>query len=120
MQLTIDFLRLFFLGIYFISPLLIIFMIIIYLLGQIVGSKESWSRFDAFYWSFITAFTVGYGDIKPLKRVSKVISIFIALVGVMFTGVIVAITVLTITKSFEHNVHYKPVLKSHHLNQYSR
>ena len=119
MQLTIDFLRLFFLGIYFIAPLLIIFMILISILGQIVGYKESWSRFDALYWSFITAFTVGYGDLRPLKKVSKIISIFIALIGIMFTGVIVAITVLTITKSFEHNVHYKPVLKSHHLNQYS-
>jgi len=120
MQFTIDFIRLFFLGIYFIGPLLLIFIFIILLLGHTVGRMESWNRFDAFYWSFITAFTVGYGDMKPLKRMSKILSVFIALIGIMFTGVIVAITVLTVGKSFERNIHYQPVLKSHHLNQYSK
>ena len=120
MQLTIDFIRLFFLGIYFIGPLLLIFIFIILFLGQIVGRMESWNRFDAFYWSFITAFTVGYGDMRPLKKISKIISMLIALVGIMFTGVIVAITVITVTKSFEENIHYKPILKSLHLNKYDQ
>ena len=120
MQLTIDFIRLFFLGIYFIGPILLVFIFIVFLLGQIVGHMESWSRFDAFYWSFITAFTVGYGDIRPLKKGSKIISMFIALIGIIFTGIIVAITVVALSRSFEENIQYKPVLKLHHLNQYSR
>lgn len=120
MQLTIDFIRLFFLGLYFISPILLIFIFIVFILGQIVGRMESWSRFDAFYWSFITAFTVGYGDIRPAKKGSKIISMFIALIGIIFTGVIVAITVVALTRSFEENIPYKSVLKSHHLNQYSK
>lgn len=120
MQLTMDYMRLFFLGIYLTSPLLLIFMVIIFLLGQIVARIESWNRFDAFYWSFITAFTVGYGDIRPLKKSSKILSIFIALLGIQFTGVIVAITVITVTQSFEHNIDINPILKSHHLNEYNR
>ena len=120
MQLTIDFIRLFFLGLYFIGPVLLIFIFIVFILGQIVGRIEFWNRFDAFYWSFITAFTVGYGDIRPVEKDSKIISMFIALIGIIFTGILVAITIVAITKSFEANIQYKPVLKSHHLNQYSR
>jgi len=119
MQMTIDFFRLFFLGIYFIGPVLIIFIFVIFALGQGVGRIESWSRFDTFYWSFITAFTVGYGDMKPTKKSSKIISIFIALIGIIFTGVIVAVTVVVLTQSFEQNVNYKPILDAHHLNRYS-
>jgi len=120
MQLTIDFIRLFFLGLYFIGPVLLIFIFIVFILGQIVGRIEFWNRFDAFYWSFITAFTVGYGDMRPVKKGSKIISMFIALIGIIFTGIIVAITIVAVTRSFEENIQYKPILKSHHLNQYSR
>ena len=47
MQLTIDFIRLFFLSLYFIGPVLLIFIFIVFLLGQIVGRMESWNMFDA-------------------------------------------------------------------------
>jgi len=120
MQLIIDFGRLFLLGIYFISPILLIFAFIVFALGQIVGRMESWNKFDAFYWSFITAFTVGYGDIRPVRKGSKMISMFIALIGIIFTGIIVSVNVVALTKSFEENTQYEQVLKAHHLNQYSR
>jgi hypothetical protein len=44
---------------------------------------------------------------------------FIALIGIIFTGIIVAVTIVAITKSFEKNIDYKSILKSHHLNQYN-
>ena len=119
MQLIIDFGRLFLLGIYFVSPILLIFIFIVFTLGQLVGRMESWNKFDAFYWSFITAFTVGYGDIRPVRKSSKMISMFIALIGIVFTGIIVSINVIALTKSFEKNIQYEEVLKANHFNQYS-
>jgi len=62
-------------------------------LGQVVGKKEGWSTFESLYWSFITATTVGYGDIKPVRRASRILSIVIALVGFTFTGILVAVAV---------------------------
>ncbi len=62
-------------------------------LGQVVGRKEGWSLFDSLYWSFITATTVGYGDIRPTHRVSRVVAVLIALLGLSMTGILVAIVV---------------------------
>ncbi|MDM8556623.1 potassium channel family protein [Desulfococcaceae bacterium HSG7] len=101
MGFTLTFIQLFLLGIHLILPLLLFFALLIIVLGQIVGRIEGWNKFDSFYWSFITALTVGYGDIRPIRKRSKTISILIALIGFMFTGVFVAITVATATEALK-------------------
>lgn len=85
-------------------PLLGFFTLIIILLGQWVGRIENWSKFDAFYWSFITACTVGFGDIRPQKIFAKVLAILIAFIGIMYTGMIVSITVTATTETFKKRV----------------
>mgnify|MGYP001954877644 CR=1 FL=1 len=97
-------LKLFAWSIYLVGPLLIFLSAIIITLGQIVTHIEKWTKFDGFYWSFITATTVGYGDIRPLARVSKALSIIIALIGMMFTGIIIAVTLNTAAVSLEKHV----------------
>ncbi|MCH9699036.1 MAG: potassium channel family protein [Gammaproteobacteria bacterium] len=104
MELTLTFIRLFFWSIYLIAPLLVFLSIVIIVLGQIVCHIEKWNKFDGLYWSFITATTVGYGDIRPLKKVSKALSVLIALVGLMLTGIMIAVTLNTTTIAFEKHV----------------
>ena len=70
-------------------------------LGQIAGRLEKWKVFDALYWSFVTATTLGYGDFAPKKKISKVLSIFIAFIGLMFTGIIIAVTLNTASVSLD-------------------
>ena len=89
----ITFLKEFFLGLGLTIPLILGLAGVIILLGQVVRRKEGWSRFDGFYWSFVTATTVGYGDLRPTHRGSRVLAIFIALLGLTMTGIIVAIAV---------------------------
>ena len=103
MDFTFTFLKTFLYGLYFVAPLLLLIMLTTIFLGQIVGHIESWKRFDALYWSFITATTVGYGDIRPTYWTSKVLSILIALTGLVFTGIIVAVAVRSATYAF--NIH---------------
>lgn len=91
--LTITFLKQFAYGIGLTSPLLVSLGLVIILLGQVVGKREGWSRFDSFYWSFVTATTVGYGDLRPVERRSRILAILIALLGLILSGIIIAVAV---------------------------
>jgi len=101
MDFTFLFVKLFFLGIGLTAPILLFLALIIVLLGQWAGRRESWSRFEALYWSFVTATTVGYGDFRPLDSLSRILAIMIAICGVIFTGIIVAIAITATTRSLE-------------------
>jgi voltage-gated potassium channel Kch len=100
MQFTVSFIKLFIVGLYLVSPILIFLLAIILILGQIVGRHESWKPFDAAYWSFITATTVGYGDMRPVSRSSRILSVLIALTGLILSGIMVALALNAATISF--------------------
>jgi voltage-gated potassium channel len=73
--------------------------VVIAVLGRIAGRREGWSRFDSFYWSFITATTVGYGDIRPVNKTSRIIAIVIGLMGLTMTGILIAVAVHAATSA---------------------
>jgi voltage-gated potassium channel len=91
--LTITFLKEFVTGLWLTFPLLFSLLAVIIVLGQIIGKKEGWTRFDSFYWSFVTATTVGYGDLHPAKTSSKMVAILIACLGLLTSGIVIAIAV---------------------------
>lgn len=91
MKFTFDFIQMFLTGLFYIAPLLVSILLVIVVLGHFLGRLEGWSRLDSMYFAFITATTVGYGDFHPRKRLSKILAIVIALVGIIFTGIVVAI-----------------------------
>lgn len=95
--LTTTFLKEFAFDLWVISPLLLSLALAVTLLGQFVGKKEGWSPFESFYWSFITATTVGYGDVRPQGKSSRILSIVIALTGLTFTGILIAVAVHSAT-----------------------
>ncbi len=90
-SVPLGFLRTFSIGLLHASPILIFLTLLIVLMGQIVGKEEGWSKADALYFSFITASTVGYGDLRPTTPLSKVLAVSIGFVGVIFTGIVTAI-----------------------------
>ena len=100
MEFTFKFIQIFTFGLKLAAPLLLSLAFLITLLGQIVGTRESWSRFDSLYWSFITATTVGYGDLRPLRKLSRTFAVLIAFVGIIFTGIIVALAINAATIAF--------------------
>lgn len=103
---------------YLVSPLIIFLNVVIIIMGQIVGKIEKWTKFDSLYWTYITATTVGYGDIRPVKKISKMLSILISFVGIIFTGIVVAIALHTTSVTVEKYIDdgtaekYKKVINS--------
>jgi hypothetical protein len=91
--LTITLLKEFGFGLWVSLPLLLSLAAAIAVLGMVAGKNEGWSRFDSVYWSFVTATTVGYGDFRPVRRISRVIAIAIALLGLTMTGILIALAV---------------------------
>ena len=91
MEFTIEFIHMFVIGLFYTGPLLVSMLLIIVILGHFLGKLEGWTRLDAMYHAFIAATTVGYGDFHPRKKLSKILAIFIALFGIIFTGIIVSI-----------------------------
>lgn len=103
MGMTFEFLRLIGLGLFYATPLLLFLSALIALLGQLVRHKESWSKGDALYYAFITATTVGYGDFHPKTNAGKLAAVLIALLGMVMTGIVVAIGVKAAGVAF-HNI----------------
>lgn len=74
-------------------PLFFGLSVIIASLSVLIGHKESWSMYDSLYFGFITALTVGYGDLRPTRRSAKFLAIVIALFGLVTSGILVAVAV---------------------------
>lgn len=99
--LPISFLRTFLVGLFQASPILLLFTTSIAILGLVVGKKEGWSRSDGLYFAFVTASTVGYGDLRPTQKSTKMLSILIGLLGLVLTGMVTALGVYSAQKAFE-------------------
>lgn len=48
---------------------------------------------DALYFTFVTGLTIGYGDIAPVTLAGRVVAILTGLIGILITGLIVAVAV---------------------------
>ena len=56
---------------------------------------------EAVYFAFITGLTVGYGDIVPTTTFGRIISVYLAFVGVLFTGLVIAVAVRAVRDAWE-------------------
>jgi len=77
----------------YIWPIFSSLLILIMALGLVIGMREGWGIGDSVYFSFITVFTIRYGDITPQYPLTKLLAVVLAAVGFLFTGILVAISV---------------------------
>ena len=58
---------------------------------------------EAVYFSFITGLTVGYGDIAPITTIGRIVSVMLGFVGILFTGLVVAVIVRAVREAWEES-----------------
>ena len=67
---------------------LIFMLLILFLSSFIISYIENMKFIDALWWSFVTATTVGYGDISPKTGLGRLIASMLMLVGIGTIGMI--------------------------------
>ena len=79
-------------------------LLVLMLIGALVISVvEQMPIGDALYFSFITGLTVGYGDIVVKTAVGRMIAVLIGFLGIIFTGLVVAVAVRALQQSIEES-----------------
>lgn len=100
MEFTLEFLRVFLSDVVYAAPLLLSLLLLITLIGYSIGRIEGWSLSEALYHAFINATTVGYGDFRPTRGRARFLAILLAFVGLVFTGMVVAIALHAANDAF--------------------
>ena len=66
-------------------------IVLIVLHGLAIAHFEGIGIADSLYFTFVTAFTIGYGDIAPVTPAGRVLSLLVGFIGLIVTGLVVAI-----------------------------
>ncbi len=78
-------------------------LLLLVVLGAVLISLfENINIGNSIYLSFITAFTIGYGDITPATTIGRILSVVIGLIGIIFTGLVVAVSTRALASTIEH------------------
>ena len=56
---------------------------------------------ETLYFAFVTALTIGYGDIVVKTPLGQLVAILIGFIGILFTGLMVAVLVYAVRESLE-------------------
>jgi voltage-gated potassium channel len=98
---TIWYLRLILAGLLLIFVILTIFMF--YYGGPVETlNRTPSSMSETVYFCAITALTIGYGDVVPTTAFGRIDAVFLGLIGVVFTGLIVAAAVRGVQEASRH------------------
>ena len=87
----------------------IYFVITVIFLGAIsIYMVEDMTFSNALWWSFVTATTVGYGDVIPQTLGGRIIAVFLMIIGIGFVGLLTAtIATFFLTNSKKEKNTYK-------------
>ncbi len=69
--------------------------------AAVIAGVENMPLGEAVYFSFITGLTVGFGDIAPITAIGRIVSVLLGFVGILFSGLVVAVTVRAVREAWE-------------------
>jgi voltage-gated potassium channel len=79
--------------------ILLALVTVLLLLAFVIAHAEHQTYGHALYFTAITGLTVGYGDISPVTPLGRVASIVVAFIGVILSGIYVAIATSALTRA---------------------
>jgi len=94
---------------HFVRGVLFILLLILVAAALILAHAEHLAVFEALYLTFITALTVGYGDIAPVSTMGRTATIVIGVVGVVLMGLIVAVATRALKLAVEEDLRLRGV-----------
>jgi hypothetical protein len=80
-------------GLNVVWPILSVLLVLIVALGLAVGFLEGWSVHESIYFAFVSALTIGYGDLAPKTFAARILAVVIGLCGVLLTALVAAVAV---------------------------
>ena len=86
---------------YELGGVFVLFAAIICLAGVLISRFDALPLSDAIYFAFITAFTVGFGDVTPKSRGARIVTVVLAFLGVILVGIAVAVAVHALEMAME-------------------
>ena len=87
------FARAFLEGLRIIWPVLSALLTIVVGGGLLVGWMEGWSLWQGVYFAFVTALTIGYGDLSPTRHLTQALAVLLGFTGIAMTALLAGVTV---------------------------
>jgi len=80
-------------GLQIIWPVLSSLVALVAGVGILVGWLEGWSLWQGIYFAFITALTIGYGDLAPTRHLTQALAVMLGFTGVTMTALLAGVAV---------------------------
>ncbi|MES0398042.1 MAG: potassium channel family protein [Syntrophobacteria bacterium] len=93
----------FFRAIWHVRAIILVLIALVVVGAAAVTHVEKMPFVDALYFAFVTGLTIGYGDIVMHTPLGRLIALLIGLVGILFTGLIVAVLVHAVRESIKES-----------------
>ena len=87
------FIRNFVHGLHVIWPVLSAILAFVAATGIVTGFVEGWGPWRGVYFAFVTALTIGYGDLVPTHPLTRGLALLAGLGGITMTALLAGVTV---------------------------
>jgi hypothetical protein len=100
------FLKYFFRYLYIVRHLLLVLVAHLLIGGVVIAYLEGLQFGESIYFAYITGLTIGYGDIEPVTTWGRFVSVVIGIIGMLFTGLTVAVATRALADTVKEIVHH--------------